>query len=112
MGKDTSSLLTRLQTNAGYRGLTHPCKQTDDGKFIPDFGYRYMTEDLPMGLVPLKAIAQMAGVPTPVTDEVMLWCQKVTGKEYMVDGELKGKDIAESRAPINFGITSLQEMLW
>merc|ERR1712166_213844 len=108
---DTSSLLKCLTTNQGYRGLTHPMKKDDAGKFVPNFGYRYMTEDLPMGLVPLRAIARFAGVDTPMTDKVILWCQETAGKEYLKDGELVGKDIGESRAPVNFGISSLDAAL-
>jgi len=108
---DTSSLLRCLNTNGGYRGLTHPCIEVD-GKFVPDFKYRYMTEDLPMGLVPLRAISELAGVPTPTTDMVLEWCQKVAGKEYLVNGKVEGKDMGETRAPVNFGITSIEEMLW
>jgi len=109
---DTSSLLKCLQTNQGYRGLKHPLNKTDDGKWVPNYSYRYMTEDLPMGLVPLRAIAKMAGVETPTTDMVLEWCQKVAGKEYLVEGELTGKDIAETRAPANFGITTIEQMIW
>jgi len=109
---DTSCLQSCLNTNQGYRGLKHPCNKTDDGRFVPNYGYRYMTEDLPMGLIPLRAISQMAGVETPVTDKVLKWCQDCVGKEYLVNGELKGKDIGETRAPVNFGITSIEQMLW
>lgn len=110
--EDTSSLQSCLNTNSAYRGLTHPCKQTVEGKFVPDFNYRYMTEDLPMGLVPLRAIAHIAGIETPMTDEVLLWCSAAIGKEYLKDGQLNGKDIMETRAPINFGIDSIEQMLW
>merc|ERR1719384_486416 len=47
---DSSCLLKSLQTNQGYRGLKHPMKKEADGKFMPNFQYRYMKEDLPMGL--------------------------------------------------------------
>merc|ERR1711933_376086 len=108
---DNSSLKTCLNTNQGYRGLKHPCTKNEDGKFVPNYAYRYMTEDLPMGLVPLRAIARFAGVDTPMTDKVILWCQETAGKEYLKDGELVGKDIGETRAPVNFGISSLDEAL-
>merc|ERR1711974_350461 len=64
--EDVSSLKRCLNTNAGYRGLTHSTIKTNDGKYMPNFNYRYMTEDLPMGLVPLRAIAELAGVATPM----------------------------------------------
>jgi len=108
---DTSCLESCLRTNNGYRGLTHPLVKSEDGTYLPNYAYRYMTEDLPMGLVPLRAIARFAGVDTPVTDKVITWCQETVNKEYLKDGELSGKDIAETRAPINFGISNLEEAL-
>lgn len=34
-----------------------------------------------------------------------------TGKEYLVDGKLTGKDMAETRAPQRYGITDLEDVL-
>merc|ERR1719414_2900033 len=60
--EDTSTLQSCLTTNSAYRGLKHPCIKTETGKYVPNYDYRYMTEDLPMGLIPLRGIAKMAGV--------------------------------------------------
>ncbi|XP_050400663.1 opine dehydrogenase [Patella vulgata] len=107
--KDKSSLLTALQTNSAYNGLLHPMKETPDGKFLPDFTYRYMTEDVPFGLVVLKGISEIAGVATPVTDKVLAWSQKMIGKEYIVGDKLCGKDVATSRAPQRYGYKTLDD---
>jgi len=107
---DKTSIYTMLRTNKGYRGLTHPMKEVDiDGqtKYLPNFKYRYFTEDIPMGLVVTRGIAELAGVPTPHMDDVILWCQKMIGKEYLVDGKLTGKDLHSSRAPQHYGFTDL-----
>lgn len=108
---DSSSLLRCLQTNRAYRGLKHSMKKVEGGKFVPDMKCRYMTEDLPMGLVPQRAIAHCLGFETPMTDTVITWCQEMLGKEYLKDAELNGKDIAETRAPVNFGISTIDEIL-
>ena len=55
-------------------------KQTADGKYMIDFKFRYMQEDLPFGLVVMKGIASIAGVETPTMDKVIMWAQKVMGK--------------------------------
>ena len=55
-------------------------KQTADGKYLIDFKFRYMQEDLPFGLVVMKGIASIAGVETPTMDKVIMWAQKVMGK--------------------------------
>jgi len=110
--KDPSTLQSCLLTNTAFNGLTHPMKSTEDGRFVPDFGYRYFTEDLPIGLVPLRGIAEIVGVETPEMDKVIAWMQEKTGKEFLKDGKLNGKDIAETRAPSRFGITSLEQLVW
>ena len=48
---DKSSLHRMMNTNKGYLTLTHPMVKTDEGKYMPNFKYRYMSEDVPMGLV-------------------------------------------------------------
>jgi len=108
---DPSSMLGILRTNRGYAGLKHPMVETEDGMFMPNFQTRYMTEDVPMGLVPMRGIAELVGVETPTIDAVLEWAQEACGKEYLKDGTLSGRDIGDSRAPANFGITSVQQLL-
>ena len=109
--KDKTNLHTAIRTNAGYKGLRHPMKKTTDGKLVPDFTYRYMTEDIPYGLVVIRGIAEIAGVKTPNMDRVMTWAQGKMGKEFLVDSKLQGKDMALSMAPQVYGLTTLKAVL-
>ncbi|XP_067678212.1 opine dehydrogenase [Haliotis asinina] len=109
--KDTTNLLTVMQTDTAYDGLLHPMKETEDGKFVPDFRYRYLTEDVPDGLVVTKGLAQIAGVPTPYHDEVIAWCQKQLGKELLVGDKLTGKDIGSTRCPQRYGINTIDALV-
>ncbi len=71
---DKTSVATMLRTSRAHVGLCHPMREvTVDGttKFLPSFGYRYFTEDLPCGMIVIKGIAELAGVPTPMLDEVI-----------------------------------------
>ncbi|VEU44082.1 unnamed protein product [Pseudo-nitzschia multistriata] len=114
---DTSNLHTMLHTNKGYKGLRHPVRPVVDdesGKkqYLPDFGYRYFSEDVPMGLIVTRGIAELVEVPTPKMDRVILWCQKQMGKEYLVEGgTLSGKDLGTTRAPQSFGFTDLDTFM-
>ena len=108
---DKTNLYTAIKSNAAYQGLKHPVKKTENGKYLPDFTYRYMTEDVPYGLVVLKGIAEIVGVETPDIDKVLLWCQTKMGKEYMVNSKIQGKDVASSRAPQRYGFTTLESIL-
>ena len=109
---DKTNLYTSIQASAAYQGLKHPVKTTADGKFIPDFTYRYMTEDIPYGLVVIRGIAEIVGVKTPNIDKVLTWSQKKMGKEYLVNSKLQGKDVSSSRAPQRYGFTTIESILY
>ena len=108
---DKTNLYTAIQTNAAYQGLKHPVKKTQDGKFMPDFTYRYMTEDVPNGLAVIRGIAEIVGLETPNIDKVLTWCQEKMGKEYLVHSKLQGKDVSSSRAPQRYGFITLESIL-
>ena len=110
--KDNTNLMTAINTNKGYRGLVHPCVPTNDGKFLPDFKYRYFSEDVPFGLVVAKGIAELCDLPTPGIDTVIAWCQdklnrtfiRPTNDHYTLRGS---PDLDKSRAPQRYGFTDL-----
>jgi hypothetical protein len=111
---DKSSIYKMLLTNKGYRGLTHPVVpiDTSDGKkYLPNFKYRYFTEDIPCGLVVTRGVAELAGVPTPHMDDVIVWCQERMGKEYLVNGKLAGKDLESTRSPQHYGCRDLDTFM-
>lgn len=107
---DKSTLQSCFVTNSAYKGLRAPMKRIDNDYFLADFQARYLTEDVPYGLVVTKAIAQLAKVDMPVIDEVILTVSKWIGKEYIKRGYLEGKDIKDTRIPQNYGINNLEEI--
>ncbi|XP_052065156.1 octopine dehydrogenase-like [Mytilus californianus] len=106
---DNSSLMMSMRTNRAYEGLEHPMKALDNG-YVPDFAYRYTTEDVPFGLVVLKGLAVIAGVATPTMDKIIQWAQSIMGKEYIIGTDLVGKDVKFSRAPQSFGLNTLEQV--
>jgi len=109
---DHTNLMTALRTNAGYAGIAHPTIRTEAGKYTPDFTHRFLTEDVPFGLVAVRGIAEIAGTPTPGIDAVLSWCQNALGKEYLVGSRLSGKDLPDTRCPQRYGLTTLEDVLW
>lgn len=109
--KDKTNLMTALRTNSGYKGITHPMTRTANGKYVPDFNHRFLAEDVPFGLVVIRGIAEIARVPTPCLDKVLRWCQERLGKEYLVGSRLVGKDLATTRCPQRYGLTTIGEVL-
>jgi hypothetical protein len=80
-----------------------PMKEVAPGKFVPDFAYRYLSEDVPFGLVVTKGLASVVGVRTPTIDAVILWSQAVAQKEYLRNGQLDGADATHLPIPQNYG---------
>ncbi|KAK3729885.1 hypothetical protein QZH41_005331 [Actinostola sp. cb2023] len=109
---DKTSLYTAIRTNAAFRGLFHPMVETADGKSLPNFAkYRYLTEDVPYGLVVTRGIAEIMGVATPNMDKILTWTQGKLNKKYLVDGKIQGDDVKETRAPQRYGFTTLKDLL-
>lgn len=104
--KDGSNLQKAMNTNSAYEGLCHPMKQVEGG-YVPDFQFRYLSEDVPTGLCFTKGVAVLLGVKTPTIDKVMVWCQEKLGKQYIgASGNMDGVDVKETRAPQAYGVTS------
>lgn len=47
---------------------------------------RYITEDLPYGLVPLVELGQLVGVPTPLAESVIELGSAVCGRDFWAEG--------------------------
>ena len=111
--KDKTSLQTAFASNEAYIGLIHPMKQVspEDSKLVPDFGHRYFTEDIPYGLVVLRGISEVVGVPTPVMDKVLSWAQGHMGKVYLEEGRVQGRDVETTRAPQQYGFDTVNALL-
>ncbi len=71
--------------------------------------YRFFSEDIPFGLVPLTELGRLAGITMPVSDAVILLAGVASGKPYRESGltrermGLAGLDIAGVRALVEKG---------
>jgi hypothetical protein len=93
------------------RARKAPTIEVKPGRFTPDFSYRYLSEDVPYGLVATRALAELAEVPTPAIDEVLAWAQSVLRKVYLVSDRLDGRDARELPLPQNHGVASLSDLV-
>ncbi len=109
--KDKSTLASIYRTNKPYEGITHPMVRTDDGKYMPDLKQRYLSEDVPYGLIVTRGIAELCGIKTPSIDTVVEFASKWLGKSFIVDGKVAGPDINITRSPQAFGINSIEEFI-
>jgi len=85
-------------------------KKASDGYRV-DANTRYLTEDLPFGLLVTRGIASVVGVDTPMIDEVITNTSTWIGKEYLIDGKLIGRDVMTTRAPQRYTIDSLEGLV-
>ncbi|MDD3643178.1 MAG: NAD/NADP octopine/nopaline dehydrogenase family protein, partial [Candidatus Krumholzibacteria bacterium] len=70
------TLLDAMRANQGYRGIRAPG--------IVD--HRYITEDVPAGLVPIASIGEMLGVPTPTIRAIIHIASVMHGIDYWKEG--------------------------
>ncbi|MBC7542237.1 MAG: NAD/NADP octopine/nopaline dehydrogenase family protein [Candidatus Sericytochromatia bacterium] len=107
---DQTSLRTIIASNPAYAGIRTPMRAVAGG-LVPELNSRFFHEDVPFGLVVLRSLAQLGGVATPKLDMILTWAQGLMGKSYLVDGRMTGPDMAESGAPVCFGLTSMAEVI-
>jgi NAD/NADP octopine/nopaline dehydrogenase, alpha-helical domain len=82
-----------------------------NGRFVPNFGYRYLSEDVPFGLVITRALADIAEVATPAIDELIYWAQSVMQKLYLVGGKLEGPATKDLPIPQRRGVLGVTDLI-
>ena len=107
---DSSSLARKFQTNPGYQTLKLPVRKAGSGYQV-DVEGRYLTEDVPFGLLVTKGVALILNVDTPTIDKVISEISGWIGKEYLVGGRMIGCDVTATRVPQKYGINSLKGLL-
>lgn len=70
------TLYEAMKNNRGYDGIKAP-------KTILN---RYITEDIPMSLVPISSLGQLVNVPTPTIDSIILLGSILHQTDYRVTG--------------------------
>jgi len=70
------NLYEAIQNNPGYRGIKAPST----------IFHRYITEDVPMSLVPIASFGKMLGVPTPTIDALIHLASLLHGRNYLLEG--------------------------
>lgn len=88
---DAASLTRKIRSIVAFKGIYAPTKPTSDGMYVPDYDNRYFQEDIPLGMMLIKYMAQINHIPTPTIDMILHWYEGLTGKHL-----LSGAEIAES----------------
>jgi hypothetical protein len=107
---DAAALTRRIRSIRALRDRYLPLIRDDDGYF-PDTHSSYFTEDIPFGLLVIKAVAMAVGIPTPCADNVLLWAQSAMRRSYLDGQNIDGRDAAALPLPARYGITDVQTLL-
>lgn len=71
-----SDLYTAMKNTSGYKGIQAPST----------IMHRYVSEDIPMSLVPISSIGAMLGVKTPTIDMIISMGSIMHGVDYRAQG--------------------------
>ncbi len=92
LGAEVPTLEDWFERTYGVRGadLVETCQlltTNSDGPYQatgtpPSFEHKYITEDVPVGLMPMAALGAAAGVPTPAIDALITLVCAMTGKSF------------------------------
>jgi opine dehydrogenase len=120
LGASVPTLEDWFERVYGVRGadLTETCQlltTNSDGPYQAtgtprSFEHKYITEDMPVGLVPMSALGAAAGAPTPAIDALIVLVRAMTGKDFAAEGRspdrmgLGGMNAAAIRRFIQTGV--------
>ncbi len=111
--QDNSTAQTCLATHKIYNELKDDflkgindsnANESDQGKS------RYLTEEIPYGLICFKGLAELVKVDTPTIDFVLEQCQNFLTKRYFKNGKLSKEVLTDTVAPQRFGIDVLTKL--
>lgn len=75
-GRPSGSLAGMICANPGYEGIRAPTA----------LDHRYLWEDVPTGLVPISALGEAAGVPTPACDAAIATASRLLRTDFRSTG--------------------------
>ena len=95
---DPKSLRSSIATNSAYAGIRCPMVEVEGG-YAPDWSSRFLSEDLPYGLMVLKGMARILDLETPTVDLMIRWCQEKVDLVYLDEDGHFGPAAERSGAP-------------
>ena len=119
LGVDVPNLADWFDRTYGVRGatLSETCQLLTSNRDGPyqatgtpkSWDHKYITEDVPVGLIPMRALGAACGVPTPMIDAVITLVRGLTGKDFAAEARtlsrmgLAGQDAAGIRRVFDEG---------
>ena len=108
----TKGLRHSLASNKVLSSLDVPLIVNNKGQCTPNFRHRYLTEDIPYGLLIYKGLAELVNVNVPMIDSLIIWSQAKLNKRY-IDIKTHTLDtdaLQSSGVPQRYGINSIEDL--
>lgn len=106
---DTPGKLTKkLNSIESLKNIRLKMKELDKNSYVLDETDRFLTEDIPFGLLMFKGIAEILNIDTPNINMVIEWAQKILKKDYIKNGRII--DYRNTGCPQKFGIFTLEDL--
>ncbi|HXP06687.1 MAG TPA: NAD/NADP octopine/nopaline dehydrogenase family protein [Stellaceae bacterium] len=119
LGAEVPTLEDWFERTYGVRGasLSETCQlltSNSDGPYQAtgtpkSWDHKYIAEDVPVGLIPMRALGEAAGVPTPAIDAVITLAQTLAGNDFAANARtldrmgLAGMDAGQIRRTLAEG---------
>ena len=108
--EDARALTRKIRCIPALRNIPAPVL-SPPGDCRPDLASRFFREDIPYGLLPVRAVAQLAGVETPAIDELLSWAQELLGERFLLGPRLALEGLMHLPLPQSLGIRRLDDLV-
>lgn len=85
--EDIAALTSKMQSIEPFKTVKVHMIEVSDGYKV-DASVRYFTEDIPYGMLLIKAFAELTNTATPSIDSVIEWAQNIMGQHFISNGHL------------------------
>ena len=106
---ETSQQLTqKLRNIEALKNIRLPMLKIGENQYILDKKVRFLTEDIPFGLLMFKGLAEILEIETQSIDKVITWAQEILGEEYIKNHKIV--KFKNTGCPQNFGIFTIEDL--
>lgn len=106
--KTPKELTCKIQSINSLKDIKLEMNKLENNRYILKKNIRFLTEDIPYGLMMFKGISEIIEIKTPMIDEIIKWAELLLEKKYTLEKKIL---IEESTgAPQYYGINSEEDL--
>lgn len=108
--KNFKELTNKIKNIESLKEIELGMIKIENNKYILDKNIRFLTEDIPYGLIMFKGIAELLFIETPTIDIIIKWAQTILKKDYIFENKLIITENIGIGAPQYYGIKSKDKL--